>query len=60
MIQNLVTYLEIGIIIMFSIDIISILLLKNADFIFSNRQRISAILLWPILVFGLILGLIKR
>jgi hypothetical protein len=60
MIQNLVTYLAIGTILMFTIDIISITYIKNSDFTVSNKQRIASILLWPVLVLGLILGLIKN
>jgi hypothetical protein len=60
MIQNLVTYLAIGTILMFTIDIISITYIKNSGFTVSNKQRIASILLWPVLVLGLILGLIKN
>jgi hypothetical protein len=60
MIQNLVTYLAIGTILMFTIDIISITYIKNPGFTVSNKQRIASILLWPVLVLGLILGLIKN
>jgi hypothetical protein len=60
MIQNLVTYLAIGTILMFIVDMASINLLKDAGVTFSNRERVTAILLWPILALGVILGIFKQ
>jgi hypothetical protein len=60
MIQNLFTYLAIGTILMFTIDVVSATYIKESGFTFSNKQRIASILLWPVLVLGLILGLIKN
>ncbi len=45
---------------MFIVDMASINLLKDAGVTFSNRERITAILLWPILALGVILGIFKQ
>jgi hypothetical protein len=45
---------------MFTIDVVSATYIKESGFTFSNKQRIASILLWPVLVLGLILGLIKN
>lgn len=60
MIQNLVTYLAIGTVLMFIADLVSMTLIKEAGITFNNKERIVAILLWPILVLGVILGRFKQ
>jgi hypothetical protein len=60
MIQNLVTYLAIGTVLMFIADLVSMTLIKEAGVTFNNKERIVGILLWPILVLGVILGRFKQ
>jgi hypothetical protein len=60
MIQNLVTYLGIGTVLMFIVDFTSMTLLKESGITFSNKERITAILLWPILVLGVMVGRFKQ
>ena len=60
MIHNLVVYLVIGTIVMFLIDFVSMTLLKEHNITFNNKERITAILLWPILMIGIMIGRFKR
>ena len=60
MIHNLVVYLVIGTIVMFLIDFVSMTLLKEHNITFNNKERITVILLWPILALGVMVGRFKR
>jgi hypothetical protein len=60
MIQNLVTYLGIGTILMAIVDFTTIIFLKDSGITFSNKERIIAIIFWPVLVSGIMVGRFKQ
>jgi len=60
MIQNLVIYLAIGTILMAIVDFTTMIFLKDSGITFSNKERIIAIIIWPVLASGIIFGRFKN